>query len=266
MNNHKITINQLFAQKQAGEKLAMLTCYDYSTATIMNQSEVEMILVGDSAAMVMHGENSTLPIDTTTMAQHVQAVAKGAPNKFIIGDMPFLSYRKSLDENMRAVELLMKAGAHAIKLEGVVGNETLIKHIVDSGIPVMGHLGLTPQSVNQFGGFKVQGKTTDAQDRIISDTKTLESLGCFSVVLECIPDELTQELVKHTQMITIGIGAGAAVDGQVLVLQDMLGYSSSFSPKFLRRYLNTEQLFLTAFNAYAKEVKAKQYPNESEQY
>lgn len=261
-----ININQLFAKKQAGEKLAMLTCYDYSSAKIMNQSAVEMILVGDSAAMVMHGESSTLPIDYQTMAQHVKAVAKGAPDKFIIGDMPFLSYRKSLDENMLAVEALMKAGAHAIKLEGVKGNEQLIQHIVESGIPVMGHLGLTPQSVNQFGGFKVQGKTVDAQKRIIDEAKTLEALGCFSVVLECVPDALTQELVKHTTMITIGIGAGSMVDGQVLVLQDMLGYTADFNPKFLRRYLNTEQLFLDAFNAYANDVKDNSYPNESEQY
>ncbi len=259
-------INQLFAKQQASEKLAMLTCYDYSSARIMNQSTVDMILVGDSAAMVMHGESSTLPIDYVTMAQHVSAVAKGAPDKFIIGDMPFLSYRKSLDENMKAVEALMKAGAHAIKLEGVAGNESLIKHIVDSGIPVMGHIGLTPQSVNQFGGFKVQGKSADDQARIINEAKTLESLGCFSVVLECVPDQLTRELVKHTDMITIGIGAGAAVDGQVLVLQDMLGYSSAFSPKFLRRYLNTEELFLNAFNAYADDVKKQQFPDESEQY
>lgn len=259
-------INQLFAKKQAGKKLTMLTCYDYSSAKIMNQSDVDMILVGDSAAMVMHGENSTLPIDVTTMAQHVKAVAKGAPDKFIIGDMPFLSYRKSLDENMKSVELLMKAGAHAIKLEGVAGNETLIKHIVESGIPVMGHLGLTPQSVNQFGGFKVQGKSADDQARIIEEAKILETLGCFSVVLECVPDALTKELVKHISIISIGIGAGADVDGQVLVMQDMLGFSSGFSPKFLRRYLNTEQLFLDAFNAYVSDVQDGQYPDETEQY
>ena len=261
-----ITINHLYAKKQAGEKLAMLTCYDFSSAKIINQSAVEMVLVGDSAAMVMHGESSTLPIDYLTMAQHVKAVAKGAPNKFIIGDLPFLSYRKSLDENMKAVEALMKAGAHAIKLEGVSGNEKLIKHIVDSGVPVMGHLGLTPQSVNQFGGFKVQGKTEQAQQKISVELNVLESLGCFSVVLECVPNELTQKLVNQTNMITIGIGAGAAVDGQVLVMHDMLGYSSDFSPKFLRRYLNTEQLFLDAFNAYAKDVKGQSYPNETEQY
>ncbi|WP_223787018.1 3-methyl-2-oxobutanoate hydroxymethyltransferase [Marinicella meishanensis] len=259
-------IKQLIAKQQAGEKLSMLTCYDFSTARIMNQSAVEMILVGDSAAMVMHGENSTLPIDYQTMAQHVRAVAKGAPDKFIIGDLPFLSYRKSLDENMRAVEALMKAGAHAIKLEGVKGNEALIEHIVNSGIPVMGHIGLTPQSVNQFGGFKVQGKSADDQARIIQEAQTLEQLGCFAVVLECVPDALTRELVKHTELITIGIGAGAAVDGQVLVLQDMLGFSSQFSPKFLRRYLDTEQLFLHAFNAYAKDVKGQQFPGPEEQY
>lgn len=261
-----ITINHLYAKKQAGEKLAMLTCYDYSSAKIMNQSDVEMILVGDSAAMVMHGENSTLPIDVPTMAQHVKAVTKGAPDKFIIGDMPFLSYRKSLDENMKAVELLMKAGAHAIKLEGVEGNETLIKHIVESGVPVMGHLGLTPQSVNQFGGFKVQGKSLDEQRRIIEQAKLLEEFGCFAVVLECVPDALTQALVKEIDIITIGIGAGAAVDGQVLVMQDMLGFTSQFSPKFLRQYLNTEQLFLDAFNAFARDTKDQAYPNESEQY
>lgn len=261
-----ITINHLIKKQQAGEKLSMLTCYDYSSAKILNQSEVEMLLVGDSAAMVMHGESSTLPIDYQMMAQHVRAVAKGAPEKFIVGDMPFLSYRKSLDENMLAVEALMKAGAQAIKLEGVAGNEGLIKHVVESGVPVMGHLGLTPQSVNQFGGFKVQGKSSDDQVRIIEEAKLLESLGCFSVVLECVPDELTQELVKHIKMITIGIGAGGAVDGQVLVFQDMLGYSADFSPKFLRRYLNTEQLFLDAFNAYAKDVKSQAYPNQEEQY
>ena len=261
-----ININQLFAKKQAGEKLAMLTCYDHASAAIMNQSAVEMILVGDSAAMVMHGETSTLPISIETMAMHVRAVAKGAPDKFIIGDMPFLSYRKSLDTNMQAVEALMKAGAHAIKLEGVTGNEELIKHVVESGVPVMGHLGLTPQSVNQFGGFKVQGKSADAQARIIEEAKTLEQLGCFAVVLECVPDALTRELVQQINMISIGIGAGAAVDGQVLVMQDMLGYSSQFSPKFLRRYLNTEQLFLDAFNDFASEVKDQKYPDSSEQY
>ncbi len=261
-----ITINHLYAKQKTGEKLTMLTCYDFSSARIMNQSDVEMILVGDSAAMVMHGENSTLPIDVSTMAQHVKAVAKGAPDKFIVGDMPFLSYRKSLDENMAAVEALMKAGAHAIKLEGVAGNEGLIQHIVESGVPVMGHLGLTPQSVNQFGGFKVQGKSNDEQTRIIAEAKMLESLGCFAVVLECVPNELTQELVQQIDMISIGIGAGAATDGQVLVMQDMLGFSSQFSPKFLRRYLNTEQLFLDAFNAFAKDTKNQQYPDESEQY
>lgn len=261
-----INIKQLFAKKHSGEKLTMLTCYDYSSAAIINQSDIEMVLVGDSAAMVMHGETSTLPIDYQTMAQHVKAVSKGAADKFIIGDLPFLSYRKSLDENMCAVEALMKAGAHAIKLEGVAGNEDLIKHIVDSGVPVMGHLGLTPQSVNQFGGFKVQGKSADEQVRIIEEAKTLEQLGCFAVVLECIPNSLTQELVKQISIISIGIGAGQAVDGQVLVMQDMLGFSSQFSPKFLRRYLNTEQLFLDAFNNYVKDVKGLNYPDESEQY
>jgi 3-methyl-2-oxobutanoate hydroxymethyltransferase len=261
-----MNINQLIKLKANNKKISMLTCYDYSSAKIINQSNVDMILVGDSAAMVMHGHTSTLPIDIDTMALHTAAVAKGAPDKFIVGDLPFLSYRKSLSENMTAVEKLMKAGAHAIKLEGLNGNEDLIRHIVDSGVPVMGHLGLTPQSVNSLGGYRVQGKKDEAKIKIIKDAEKLQDAGCFSVVLECVPSSLAKQITNSIEIITIGIGAGNDTDGQVLVIQDMLGMSSDFKPKFVRRYMDAEQLFLQAFNAYDSEVKNQQFPSAIESY
>jgi len=192
-----MNINQIMQMKSESKKISMLTCYDYSSAKIINKSQVDMILVGDSAAMVMHGHNSTLPIDIDTMTAHVCAVVKGAPDKFIVADMPFMSYRKSLDHNMNAVEKLMKAGAHAIKLEGFNGNADLIKHILNSGVPVMGHLGLTPQSVNTLGGYRVQGKSNDAQKKICADAAALANAGCFALVLECIPSTLAKKYVRQ---------------------------------------------------------------------
>lgn len=261
-----MNINQLIQLKQDHNKISMLTCYDYSTAKILNQSNIDMILVGDSAAMVVHGHNSTLPIDINTMALHVSAVVKGAPEKFIVGDLPFLSYRKSLTDNMNAVECLMKAGAHAVKLEGLNGNLELITHIVDSGIPVMGHIGLTPQSVNSLGGYRVQGKNNQDKSRIIKEAIALENAGCFALVLECVPTQLAKEITEVLNIITIGIGAGTEVDGQVLVINDMLGMSSDFKPKFVRQYLNAENLFLQAFNEYDKDVKSTQFPSIKESY
>ena len=247
-------------------KISMITCYDYSMARLVNKSNIKMILVGDSAAMVIHGHNSTLPINVETMAMHVSAVAKGAPDKFIVGDMPFLSYRKSIDENMNAVESLMKAGAHAIKLEGSDGNLELIQHIVESGVPVMGHLGLTPQAVHGLGGYKVQGKSQNAADKISQDANKLQAAGCFAIALECVPTKLAKVITQTLDILTIGIGAGKYTDGQVLVVQDMLGMSSEFTPKFLRRYLNAETLFIDAFNKYAADVKDASFPNAEESY
>lgn len=260
-----MNIQQLLQCKNK-KKISMITCYDYSMAKLINQSQIEMILVGDSAAMVMHGHNSTLPIETEVMALHVAAVARGAPDKFIVGDLPFLSYRKSLSDNMRSVEMLMKAGAHAVKLEGVDGNEELIRYIVDSGVPVMGHLGLTPQSVNTLGGYKVQGKTDKAAEKIIKEAEKLQEAGCFSMALECLPADLAKKITHNLDILTIGIGAGKDTDGQVLVLQDMLGMSSDFTPKFLRRYLNAEKLFIDAFNQYDEDVKNTSFPNDKESY
>ena len=261
-----MNINPLMQLKKDKQKISMLTCYDYTSAKIINQSSVDMILVGDSAAMVMHGHNSTLPIDIQTMALHVQAVVKGAPDKFILADLPFMSYRKSLTENMNAVELLMKTGAHAVKLEGCDGNEELIQHIVNSGVPVMGHLGLTPQSVNALGGYKVQGKKDKAKEKIRQDAKKLQEVGCFSLVLECVPSSLAKQITQELAIITIGIGAGNDTDGQVLVMQDMLGLQTAFKPKFVRQYLNAEQLFIQAFNTFDKDVKSAKFPSQSESY
>ena len=261
-----MNIHEVMAHKTEQRKLSMMTCYDYSMARIVNQSDVDMLLVGDSAAMVMHGHNSTLPISVEVMALHVAAVARGAPDKFIVGDLPFLSYRKSLSENMYAVEQLMQAGAHAVKLEGIAGNESLIQHIVDSGVPVMGHLGLTPQAVNALGGFKVQARNDAEQEQLKKDALLAQQSGCFSLVLECVPQQIAAQITALLDIPTIGIGAGVHVDGQVLVLQDMLGMSSTFKPKFLRQYLDGEQLILQAMNAYAADVKSKQFPSEQESY
>lgn len=261
-----MNLNDLKQKHANAEKLAMLTCYDFSSAKIMNRSAVDMILVGDSAAMVMHGENATLPMDIERMRDHVRAVVKGAPDKFIIADMPFLSFRQSIDAGMQAVKTLMQAGAHAVKLEAVDGHEELIQHIVQSGIPVMGHVGLTPQFINQFGGFKVQGKDRVSYDKIRADAFKLQKLGCFSVVLECVPSELAQQITAETDLITIGIGAGSQVDGQVLVMHDMLGYPSAFNPKFVRHYLDVSNLFERAFNQYVEDVKKGDFPADKESY
>jgi 3-methyl-2-oxobutanoate hydroxymethyltransferase len=258
---------QDFGQKKsAGQKISMITCYDYSFARILNETEIDCLLVGDSAAMTMHGYSSTLNASVNLMTLHTAAVAKGAPKKFIVGDMPFLSYRKGLSENVTAAGKIMKAGAHALKLEGAKGNLELVRHLVDSGIPVMGHLGLTPQSVNQLGGYKVQGKLQKEQDDIYKDSLALEKAGCFSLVLECVPASLAKKISENLAIPTIGIGAGVNCDGQVLVLQDMLGMNMNFKPKFLRTYFAGVQNLQKAFNQYHQDVIGKKFPDDSESY
>lgn len=264
--NAMLNAYNFIEKKKNNQKISMITCYDYSFAKVINESEIDCILVGDSAAMVMHGYPNTIGASNEMMVYHTMAVAKGAPNKFIVGDLPFLSYRKSLDENMKSVELLMKAGAQALKLEGAAGNIELIKHIVSSGVPIMGHLGLTPQSVHTLGGFKVQGKDQNSQELILTEAKKLEEAGCFSLVLECVPAELAKKITQELHIPTIGIGAGAGTDGQVLVLQDLLGFSTEFRPKFLRHFMNGKSQFLEAFNHYHKAVANVSYPNEKESY
>lgn len=259
-------IQDFALKKQNGQKISMLTCYDYSFARILNETQVDCLLVGDSCAMTMHGHSSTLPATVNLMALHTAAVVRGAPNKFIVADMPFLSFRKSLSEGVTAAGKLMRTGAHAVKLEGAKGNLELVRHLVDSGIPVMGHLGLTPQSVNQLGGFKVQGKEQKEQDEIYQDALALEKAGCFSLVLECVPASLAQKISEALEIPTIGIGGGVDCDGQVLVLQDMLGMNNGFKPKFLRTYFDGVKNLQNAFNQYHEDVVGKKFPGKNESY
>lgn len=255
-------------QKKKSEKIkiSMITCYDYSFARILNQSPVDMILVGDSLAMVMHGYDNTIQADLNMMRLHTQAVAKGAPDKFLVSDMPFLANRKGLSENMGNVEVLMRSGAHAVKIEGARGNTDLIKHIVESGVPVMGHLGLTPQSLHQLGGFKLQGKEKHQGEQIFANAVALQEAGCFSLVLECVPSSLAQKISQELKIPCIGIGAGVYVDGQVLVLQDLLGMNSQFSPKFVRHFFSGEAVFGKVFADYHQAVLDESFPNIKESW
>lgn len=261
-----MNIHELAKRKTEGQKISMITCYDYSFARLMSETSIDLILVGDSAAMTMHGHKSTLPISTALMAVHVAAVARGAPNKHIIGDMPFLSFRKSLTSNMNAVEKLMKAGAHSIKLEGATGNLELVHHIVQSGVPVMGHLGLTPQSVHQLGGYRVQGRESAAQKAILEQAIQLQEAGCYALVLECVPQALAKNITSQLKIPTIGIGAGLDCDGQVLVLQDLLGMNKDMRPKFVRQYLKGSELITQAINQFHQDVQNGKFPNEAESY
>lgn len=261
-----MTILDFIERKKAHRKISMVTCYDSTFAKILNQSDIDCLLVGDSLAMVMHGHNSTLNATVDMMALHTAAVVRGAPSKFVVADLPFLSYRKNLSENMTAVEKLMQAGAHAVKLEGADGHLDLVHHIVQSGVPVMGHLGLTPQSVHMLGGFKVQGREKSAKDKIKKQALDLQQAGCFSIVLECVPSALAAEISKSLEVPVIGIGAGAQVDGQVLVLQDLLGMNSGFSPKFLKKYLDGVELIRDAVNEYHSEVTQQEFPAAHHSY
>lgn len=244
----------------------MVTVYDYTTAKIVNETMVNTILVGDSVAMVMHGFESTISATVDMMVTHTSAVKRGAPDKFIVGDMPFLSYRKGLSFAMETVEKLMQAGANAIKLEGVRGHEEIIKHIIQSGVPVIGHLGLTPQSIHSLSGYKVQGKDPNSYDQILEDSKKLEELGASAVVLECVPECLGDEVTKLLKIPTIGIGAGKHVDGQVLVMQDLLGMNEDFYPKFVRKYMDGFDQTVDALNHYHLDVLNSEFPSQRESY
>lgn len=261
-----MSILDFAAKKNRKEKITMLTCYDACFAKILSQTNVDALLVGDSVAMVVHGFESTLLATPEMMKIHTAAVKRGAPNKMIVADMPFLSFRKGLVPAMECVEALMQAGANAIKLENIEGHEDIVSHIVKSGVPVMGHLGLTPQSLHQMGGYKVQGKSTSDALKIIEDAHKLENLGCFSLVLECVPQSLAVEISESLKIPTIGIGAGSVTDGQVLVLHDLLGLQTEMSPKFLRRFLNGKELCQESFESYCRAVTEKTFPNEKESY
>lgn len=261
-----MTVNDYKKYKQENKKISIITCYDYWSAKLINETDIDTILIGDSLGMITHGFTTTLPVDVDLMASHTAAVRRGAPDKFIITDMPFLSHRKSIDSVLDSVWKIMKAGANAIKIEGLDGHEKTIRYIVESGVPVMGHLGLTPQSVNAFGGFKLQSKTEDAVLKLIEDAKKLQELGCFSIVLECIPDSAGKRVTEEIDIPTIGIGAGKDTDGQVLVLQDMLGVNTGYTPKFVRKFLDGANLIKNALNEYNSGVKDKSFPAKGESY
>jgi 3-methyl-2-oxobutanoate hydroxymethyltransferase len=260
------TVLDFEKMKLEKQKISMATCYDYWSASILAKSDIDCILVGDSLAMVMHGHPNTLAATPEMMALHTSAVFRGSPDKFIVADMPFLSYRKGISEALNCVDLLMKAGAHAVKLEGIWGHEDVVRSIVQSGVPVMGHLGLTPQSIHSMGGYKVQAREKKAADDLVKQAQTLTDLGAFAIVLECIPQNLATEITQAVHVPTIGIGAGAATDGQVLVLQDLLGANGEFKPKFLRQYANLNQTIVNALNQYHSEVRHGKFPNEQESY
>ncbi|WP_374029326.1 3-methyl-2-oxobutanoate hydroxymethyltransferase [Bdellovibrio bacteriovorus] len=260
------TILDFHEKKSKKQKISMITCYDYSFARIVADSNIDCILVGDSLAMTMHGHQTTLNASVNMLALHTAAVVRGAGEKFVIADLPFMSYRKGLTANMTSVEKIMKAGAHAVKLEGAAGNINLVRHLVDSGVPVMGHIGLTPQSVHQLGGFKVQGRDEKAQQKLKEQALQLQEAGAFSLVLECVPSKLAKEITASLDIPTIGIGAGPDCDGQVLVLQDMLGMNEGFKPKYLKNYFNGFATLKDVFNTYHNEVVASQFPTEKESY
>lgn len=253
-------------QLKEKRKITMVTCYDFTSAQLLSETEVDMILVGDSVAMVLYGHTDTTSATLEMMATHIRSVRKGAPKSFIVGDLPFLSFRKSWDTSIDASMRLIQAGANAIKLEGAAGNLDLIRHLTESGVPAMGHLGLTPQFINAFGGFKVQGKTEAAKEQLLKDALALEKAGAFSIVLECVPSSLAAQVTKSLSIPVIGIGAGSDCDGQVLVLQDLLGLTSNMKPRFVRHFGQGREFFIHAINDYCQAVTEKSFPDEKEAY
>lgn len=261
------TIHDFRKMKLEGRKISMVTAYDYTMAVCVDRSEVDCVLVGDSVAMTMHGFPSTVHATVEMMEFHTAAVARGLKSgKFLISDMPFLSFRKGIVSAMDCVERLMRAGGHAVKLEGVRGHEEVVEQIVRSGVPVMAHIGLTPQSIHGLGGFKVQGRDQDAARELLAQAKSLESLGCFAIVLECVPAALAAEITENLKIPTIGIGAGLDTNGQVLVIQDLLGLNSEFKPKFVKHFRNSSIEVIDTLNAFHREVTEKTFPSEKETY
>ena len=259
----KNTVSTFKEQKANGDKITMLTAYDYSTAKLVDSSGINGILVGDSLGMVMLGYEDTLSVTMEDMIHHTAAVCRGAKNALVVGDMPFMSYQVSVEEAVRNAGRLMKEGrCQAVKLEGGAAVCPQIKAITQASIPVMAHIGLTPQSVNAFGGFKVQGKSEDAARKLIEEAKAVEKAGAFAVVLECVPAKLAALITESISIPTIGIGAGAGCDGQVLVYQDMLALFSDFKPKFVKHFANAGEVMRQGFAEYIREVKAGTFPAE----
>ncbi len=265
-DNRKITVGRLKEMKAGGERISMLTSYDYSTAKIVDQAGIDVILIGDSAANVMAGHSTTLSITIEQMIYHAQCVTRGVQRALVVCDMPFGTYQVCPEDSLRnAIRIVQESGCDALKLEGGVEILESVKRIIAAGIPVMGHLGLTPQSIHKFGTYAVRAKETDEAEKLLSDASALAEAGCFALVLEKIPASLTQEVVRRLSIPVIGIGAGAA-DGQVLVIDDMLGKNQDFHPKFLRQYADLKTVMTDAIGNYITDVKNGEFPLPSESY
>ena len=263
----RITINQIKEMKQRGEKIAMLTAYDYSTAKLVDEAGIPLILVGDSLGMVVLGYESTIPVTMEEMLHHTKAVVRGTKQAMVIGDMPFMTYHISVDDALyNAARFIQEGGTQAVKLEGGVTVAEKVRRIVECGIPVMGHIGLTPQSIHQFGGFKLQGKTPEAAARLLEDARALEEAGAFAIVMETIPAQLARIITAKVGIPTIGIGAGVDCDGQVLVINDVLGSFTEFVPKHAKQYAKLTDIIQKAVTEYQNEVKSGSFPTEKQSY
>jgi 3-methyl-2-oxobutanoate hydroxymethyltransferase len=266
-NYSRITTNALHKMKQQGDKIAMLTAYDFTLAGIIDKAGIDIILVGDSASNVIAGHETTLPITLDQMIYHAASVVRAIERALVVVDLPFGTYQADSKEALRsAIRIMKESGAHAVKLEGGEKIKDSIERILKAGIPVMGHLGLTPQSIYKFGTYTVRAREDEEAQTLLKDAKMLEEIGCFAIVLEKIPAKLAQKVAQSVSIPIIGIGAGDAVDGQVLVMHDMLGMTKEFSPRFLRRYLNLHDQISNAVNQYTKDVKSGHFPNADEQY
>ncbi|MBI4508787.1 MAG: 3-methyl-2-oxobutanoate hydroxymethyltransferase [Deltaproteobacteria bacterium] len=267
MKTEKVTIHTLRQKKKASDRITMLTCYDASFARLLDDAGVDILLVGDSLGMVIQGHQTTLPVTLDEMIYHARAVARGTTRAQVVGDMPFMTYQASLDDAMRAAGRLVKeGGAEAVKLEGGAQHAELVYRLVSAGIPVMGHIGLTPQSFHQLGGFKIQGRDATAAQRLVDDARSLEQAGAYSLVLEGIPREVAADVTHVLSIPTIGIGAGSECDGQVLVIYDLLGMNDEFKPRFVRRYENLAMRIRTAVDEYIADVRSGQFPSEDESF
>lgn len=263
----RVTVKSLYEMKQNGEKISMLTAYDYSMAKIIDSAKVDVILVGDSASNVMAGHETTLPITLDQMIYHASSVIRAVNRALVVVDIPFGSYQSDPKEALRsAIRIMKESGAHAIKIEGGIEIKESAKRILNAGIPVMGHLGLTPQSIYKFGTYTVRAKEEQEAEKLIEDAKLLEKIGCFAIVLEKIPAKLAEKVAKSVRIPIIGIGAGRGVDGQVLVVHDLLGMTHEFNPRFLRRYMNLYEEMGSAISRYVNDVKSLDFPSEDEQY
>ena len=263
----KVTTKSLQEMKKNGEKISMLTAYDYTLAKIVDEGGVDVILVGDSASNVIAGHETTLPITLDQMIYHASSVIRAVERALVVVDLPFGTYQSDSQAALEsAIRIMKESGSHAVKLEGGKEIKDSIKRIIKAGIPVMGHLGLTPQSIYKFGTYTVRAKEEKEANQLISDAKLLEKIGCFAIVLEKIPSELAEKVAKEVNIPIIGIGAGNKVDGQVLVLHDLIGMTKEFNPRFLRRYMNLHDEMINAISSFSSDIKSGDFPNENEQY